>query len=206
MESLMLQRFIFRITALGGMLIFQMTEAFSRQEHYIMMDEKGMNDYRFFRKIGAFSVNKKSPKDILRSLNYAEKLLSEKNAVWLFPQGKIEHPLQTPFTFESGLGHLIQKCDNVQLKPVTLHYYFTEKQKPVAAICVGDAIRVDGKTKTKKEWTLFCENLLNMQRIEQINDLTSDPDLPFQFPYKKIGKEGKSTSDRFDQIFKRGRT
>ena len=54
-----------------------------------MMDEQGLRQYPFFRRIGAFSVNRDKPRDMLASLQYAAGLLQSGCPVWVFPRERL---------------------------------------------------------------------------------------------------------------------
>ncbi len=56
-------------------------------------------------KLGAFSVEKYSPVESLKSINYAANLLSDNNnMLWIYPQGRVMPPDYRPIKFESGLN------------------------------------------------------------------------------------------------------
>ena len=65
-----------------------------------MMDEPGLKQYPFFRKLGAFSINREQPKEIVQSLRYSKKLIDQNMPVWLFPQGEIQHQEIRPLEFQ----------------------------------------------------------------------------------------------------------
>ncbi|WP_461671298.1 lysophospholipid acyltransferase family protein, partial [Mycobacterium tuberculosis] len=90
-----------------GMLVFLAITRLSgyEREHYVMMDEKQLKKFRFFRRLGAFSVDKSSQRGILQSLRYAEEKLKAGHNVWLFPQGDIRHLEARPLQFQSGTGY-----------------------------------------------------------------------------------------------------
>lgn len=85
-----------------GMVVYHAIANASAREHYMMMDEEQMKRYRFFRKIGAFSIDKKSSRAIVASLRYSESLLNQGYGVWLFPQGDIEHLERRPLRFQTA--------------------------------------------------------------------------------------------------------
>lgn len=82
---------------------------FSDQTIYMMVLEQTVKNYWFFNHIGAFSINLSSPKDILKSFEYAKKLLSKKkNFVVIFPQGELK-PYSMYVEIKSGVFELILK-------------------------------------------------------------------------------------------------
>jgi 1-acyl-sn-glycerol-3-phosphate acyltransferase len=73
-----------------GLVIFEVLSKF-KFENYVMMEEKQLRKLRFFRLLGAFSVVRENPREAIKSINYAVKMLSEKTncTLLIFPQGEI---------------------------------------------------------------------------------------------------------------------
>src|ERR1700722_5942599 len=67
---------------------------------YGMMEHFNLLRFGFFRRIGAFSVDRTDPVSVRASLEYAAGLFHRPRAgVWIFPQGKIEANDARPLTF-----------------------------------------------------------------------------------------------------------
>ncbi|WP_058305858.1 lysophospholipid acyltransferase family protein [Gracilibacillus massiliensis] len=186
-----------------GLLLFQLTQKTSMEDHYIMMTEEGLKQYRFFRKLGAYSVRRDHPKDLIQSLRYTQTLLEHGKKVWLFPQGSIQHQHIPDYQFMRGIGLLLSMFDQVMIKPVTFHYYFHERQKPIAAIDIGKGQLIHG-TDAKDSLVHQCESLLQGQRQSQLKRLIDQPEAPFHAPYHPIITPSLSTSDRFNRLMRRG--
>lgn len=86
-----------------GLIIFLLTEKASGLDHYMMMEEKQLKQYAFFRKLGAFPVQKENLKSVKQALMTAKENMQAGGAVWLFPQGKIMHQDMRPLELEAGL-------------------------------------------------------------------------------------------------------
>lgn len=71
-----------------GLLVFYLNHYVVNEDSCAMMSQKGMEDFSFFRKIGAFSVNPDSPKDLVSSLKFAEKCLQQKKPSGSFRRGR----------------------------------------------------------------------------------------------------------------------
>jgi len=123
-----------------GLLIFYLNQKIFRNDSYAMMSKKGIQDFPFFSKIGAFAVDPDSPKDLIRSLQFSQSLLSEGKSVWIFPQGAEEHLEKRPFTYMNGPAYLLQKNEDVQLIPIAAYYTFRHDQRPELFIRVGKEI------------------------------------------------------------------
>lgn len=185
-----------------GLLAYYATRTCSRNDHYIMMDEKQMNRYPFFRKIGAFSIDKTSLRGIIQSLHYAGKLLDRGACVWLFPQGEIYHSEVRPLHFQSGCGYLLAECEAAAVVPVTMISAMLQHQKPDASLWAGEPIFQNwkqlGRKKTVEELRISLENQLNVHRqlvISEQNTISEQ--------FIPILEEGRSTNDIFDDFRKK---
>lgn len=126
-----------------GFWINYFNEKVTKRKLYFMMLEDQLNKYKFFSKIGGYSV-KKNSKDIIKAIDYTKNLLTDKNkAVFLFPQGEIQSLYTDYIHFEKGIFKIVRDIKNLQIillcnfieyfsnqKP-TLYMYFTEFSKDV---------------------------------------------------------------------------
>jgi chlorobactene lauroyltransferase len=90
-----------------------LTEAYFNQNLYIMIEHRQLVRYQFFRRLGAFSIVRENPREALASIRYAAEKLSEpsakQNALWIFPQGVIEHIDHRPIQFFNGTAKIIEQ-------------------------------------------------------------------------------------------------
>jgi len=149
-----------------GMVVYHVIANASSREHYMMMDEEQMSRYRFFRKIGAFSIDKKSRRGMVASLRYSENLLNQGEGVWLFPQGDIYHLERRPLRFQSGAGYLLERCPETIVQPVTVYYFLGVHQKAEASLIFGDPVRGEWAQLGRKQITTTLESVLE----NQLND------------------------------------
>ncbi|MGM7702540.1 lysophospholipid acyltransferase family protein [Pseudalkalibacillus sp. Hm43] len=183
-----------------GLIVYHSIKTLSGQDHYMMMDEKQMKEYRFFRKIGAYSIDKTNKRGILQSLRYSIELLEHNKCVWIFPQGDIYHLETRPLAFQSGIAYLLKKMPSTTVIPVTLYYSFGVHQKPDVTMTYGEHVRLDWNEYTKKEITFELQKILESQLNEHKELVVSgrwyDEDT------KGLIQPGRSTSDRFDSFQK----
>ena len=109
------------------------------QPLYCMVDEAQARRHPFFRRAGAFGVNRASPRDAARSIDYAVNLLtgSPAPAVIVFPQGQVRPVDARPMRFESGVGRIISRVPGLRVVPVGLRYEFWEDQRAETIVRVG---------------------------------------------------------------------
>ncbi len=106
---------------------------------YGMMEHFNMLRFGFFRRIGAFSVDRANPSSVRASLEYAVGLLKRPRAgVWLFPQGRILGNDARPLRFQPGLRALVRKAGRVRVVPVSFRFEFWQDERPEAFVRFGE--------------------------------------------------------------------
>ncbi|WP_197057410.1 lysophospholipid acyltransferase family protein [Pontibacillus halophilus] len=122
------------------LVIFLLNRTCIRSDAYAMMSEEGVQSFPFFRRLGAFSVNQASRRDILASLHYAEERLQHEQAVWMFPQGEEQALEIRPLRFQNGASYVMDKVSNGTVVPIALYYTFQGTRKPNVYISIGTGI------------------------------------------------------------------
>lgn len=108
-----------------------------------MMEYKQLERYRFFSRLGMFSVVREDPRSALRSLRYAAAELRDRRRVaWMFPQGTLVHQEVQPVVCEPGIGILASMLPSVWICPVALRYELLHEQHPDVWIRFGTPQRV----------------------------------------------------------------
>lgn len=114
------------------------TEEFFRQNLYIVIEQAQLRRYRFFTRLGAFSIDRSHARSALQTLDYAaERLMvasERQNALWIFPQGCIEHVDKRPLVFYKGTAGIVSRvlrnnC-GVYLVSVVSRIEYLQEQKP----------------------------------------------------------------------------
>lgn len=147
-----------------GLLFFFLNRTVWKHDIHMMMDEKGLVQYNFFRFLGAFSINRAKPKDILASLQYAEQLLNGGKSVVLFPQGDEFHQEKRPLNFSAGITYLMERCPDIPVIPLSFYYAFRRVQKPEVWVLQGSPFHLkDLSGKDRKEFTSEIEQLSTHQ-------------------------------------------
>ncbi|MED4127985.1 MULTISPECIES: lysophospholipid acyltransferase family protein [Shouchella] len=151
-----------------GMIALLLTKNYIKQPLYMMMSEKGLQTYSFFRYFGAFSINPTKPKEMMASLHYAKEQLQNRHAVWLFPQGEEQALEKRPLDFSNGIGWLCEHAPSqASILPVTISYVFADKRKPNVFIHIGSTHPVTSLHGSKHEKTVQVEKLLTTQLDKQ---------------------------------------
>jgi 1-acyl-sn-glycerol-3-phosphate acyltransferase len=95
-----------------GIWVLNYIRHFLHRNFFFMMLEEQLRKNWFFRFTGGFSIRKNS-KSVVETINYTAGLLSDqKNAVLIFPTGKIQSLHKNEFIFEKGIEKILQKTKN----------------------------------------------------------------------------------------------
>ena len=183
-----------------GQVAYYICRKMFNANFYLMIQE--LYKLSLLSKIGGFSVEKDSPLEALKSINYASNLLADKdNMLWIFPQGRVMPPDYRPIKFESGLTYLSNKVKGLNLIPVAIRYTYVRDVKPEIFAEIGEPITIENGVSNKKEFTHFLEedfaNLSDAQtkRISQ-GDLDE-----YEFVYQSKGPIFKRAEPLLKYIF-----
>lgn len=150
-----------------GLLLHQINYDELKHDLFVMMHESGLQRYPFFRKLGAFSVNRLHPKSVMTSLKYGCTLLEEGKSLWIFPQGDEQALEKRPLDFQAGFMYFVEKNEHVPIIPVVYYYAFRHSRKPDCFIHVGSPIFLNELTgQNRKERTLQIEQVITNQLNE----------------------------------------
>jgi len=134
-----------------GLLEFFFSHEVFGFDAFLMMEEKQMARYKFFRWIGAFSVNRDSPRDGVASLQYAASLFDRPNRVlWIYPQGVMRPNDYRPLGFYRGVSRLPGMLGGAQVVPVAHRYEFLMQQRPEAFTLFGTPLDCGGSEDAKQ--------------------------------------------------------
>ncbi len=136
---------------------------------YGMTEHTNMLKFGFFRRIGAFSIDRDDPASIRASIEYAVELLQGARAgVWLFPQGKIVCNEVRPLEFQGGLRVLLAKAGRLRIVPTALRYEFWQDERPEACVRFGEPVWVE-----KSERKTVVEDW-RLRLTQELDELTRD--------------------------------
>jgi 1-acyl-sn-glycerol-3-phosphate acyltransferase len=94
-----------------GFFAYDLNRRIFCKRFHVMMLEKQLIKNAFLRSAGAFSVRKNS-RQVLESLSYCQKVLSEpKNLLLLFPQGEIQLSHTQKVHFQKGVFRLLENLE-----------------------------------------------------------------------------------------------
>lgn len=159
-----------------GLIAYQLWRS-CEIDGFVMMEEKQLRDLQLFRKLGAFSVVRENPREAVKSINYAARLLKESanRVVWIFPQGEIKPNDARPLKFYHGISRIIEKLENCSVLPIALRYEFLDDFKPEIFVKVGEIQGFSAKEKfISKEATINLEAKLTNLLDNLRNDIAAE--------------------------------
>lgn len=145
------------------MLLYYAAQQQSKRWQYVMMDEAQLQQYRFFSRLGAYSIDKTNGKAMIESLQYTADLLQRNERVWIFPQGDIHHLEKRPIDFQSGVGYILQKAPHTIVVPVTAYYSLSPHQRADATLIIGNPLIESWDDMKRKEIAIMLSNKLEEQ-------------------------------------------
>ncbi len=127
-----------------GLIPFYLNQKIFRQNARGMMEDKQLNRYKFFRRLGVFSINLSDARSSLRSLRYAvESMGRENSALYIYPQGEIVPFTAEEIRFKKGLGWIAKQCPNADLVPIAIYIHTMKSDKPELVIRIGKPVETD---------------------------------------------------------------
>jgi len=185
-----------------GLLLYHAAQLTSRGDHYVMMEEEQLRQYAFFRKLGAYSINKENASSIRTSLQYTTELLHSGKRVWIFPQGEILHQDARPIEFRPGIGLLLRRSPRAVAVPVTLCHGMVQHDLPEISMQVGTPVIEDWKTWKSEEIATRLSKVLERQLNDHKSELVriGQGSLPGAIP---LIRHVRSTSEKYDAARKR---
>ncbi|SEB17969.1 lysophospholipid acyltransferase family protein [Paenibacillus sp. 276b] len=185
-----------------GLLLYHASQQTSRGDHYVMMEEEQLRQYAFFRKLGAYSINKENASSIRTSLQYTTELLHSGKRVWIFPQGEILHQDARPIEFRPGISLLLRRSPRAVAVPVTLCHGMVQHDLPEVSMQVGTPVIEDWKTWKSDEIATRLSRVLEQQLNDHKSELVriGQGSLPGAFP---LIRHVRSTSEKYDAARKR---
>jgi len=146
-----------------GLMEFHLGREILHVDSYLMMEEKQMERYRFFRFIGVFSVDRGSPREAYESVRYASRVAAAPNrALWIYPQGDMRPNDVRPLRFFPGIGHIANMLGTAHFVPVARRYEYMKEQLPEVFTRIGEPILVE-RTERPRETAARFESLLTAQ-------------------------------------------
>ena len=155
-----------------GMVGYYLFHYLFKDIAYMMIED--LIKFPLFSRVGAFSIDKKSPRTAMKSLKYCiDFMKNEKRSLWIFPQGKINPPNHRPIKFQKGMAFIAEKVGKVNLVPITMQYPFLRLGLPEVLIDIGNPIILNGEKIDKDEFNKFLEEDFTKLADNQLKEISN---------------------------------
>jgi len=134
-----------------GFFVYLLNKKIFHRRVYLMMLEEQLVRYRFFSRLGAFSVDPRSPASVRKSLHYASDILRQPTSpppmLCIFPQGELLPWGRQPLEYKRGIEALARMYgDSLNVLPLAIKTEFLNEQKAEAFFLFGESKNLRGDT------------------------------------------------------------
>ena len=145
-----------------GFFVYLLNKRIFRRTTYLMMLEAQLTKYKFFRKIGAYSIEPGNRRGIIESLEYTVELLNrEMSLVAVFPQGQLLPWCKRPLGYKRGVEWILRKYGkSVTLLPLAIRTEFLGEKRPSVFFLFGDVTPCNAETFRGMDWLEATETAL----------------------------------------------
>ncbi len=151
-----------------GIIPLLLNEYRFQQQARALMEDKQMKRYGFFKKIGAFSINREDPRKVVTSLRYAVQSMKRENAsLFIYPEGSIT-PVGSELSFEGGLAWLHDKLPDVDFVPIGIYMHTIRSDKPELHLHVGQKVKMNQGLGKDSKTQIFEQNLESL--LDQLRE------------------------------------
>lgn len=128
------------------------------QRVFAPIDAAALEQYGFFKRLGAFGVEQGTRRGAGQFLRMARTILQQPdNVLWLTPQSRFADARERPVSFKDGIGHLPRQVDKICFVPVAIEYVFWEERLPEILVRFGEPYETNAEETqlTPQVWTEF---------------------------------------------------
>ncbi len=126
-----------------GFFAFALNKQLFKRPFYLMMLEEQLQKYRFFTRLGAYSVRPGSPRSVAETLQYTASVLSGQPPplVCMFPQGELLPSHIRPLGYRRGAEHILTRAKApLTIVPLAIRCEFLGEQLPDVFFLFGSPL------------------------------------------------------------------
>lgn len=153
-----------------GFLIYYVLKKYIPGSIYLLMLERQLKKFWFFRKVGAFSINPNSINSISEAQKYFGEICKPENLIVLYPQGEIKQFDDRELGIKKGLNYFIKDLSNdSQILPAAFRIQYFEEKKPEIICRFGNVMTKKSITENFGNYTEEFENNIEILRNDSIS-------------------------------------
>ncbi|AIQ55212.1 lysophospholipid acyltransferase family protein [Paenibacillus sp. FSL R7-0331] len=187
-----------------GLLAYHAAKVLTRRRQYFMMEEAQLRKFQFFRRLGAYSINRSEPADVRASLRYTAGLLGEGGSVWMYPEGELLPLEHRPLELKEGAAVVLRLCPDAAVVPVTLYHGLFFHPKPEATLVAGPPQIHPWKAMDRHSITALLASCLREQ-LDGHRRLILEHQGHMPAGFEPLMKTGGSVHERYDAWRRGGR-
>ena len=145
-----------------GFFAFALNELYLHQDLHLMMGAEQFERFRFFRRLGVFSVDQASRSDVAAAFRYSIRVLTETRSpsLWIFPAGEML-PYGADVRYRDGFARIAHAASAVQIVPVSFWTGLLDAQYPDVIMMLGTPFEPGGRSSED----IFAEGSLALGRL-----------------------------------------
>lgn len=164
-----------------------------------MMEYRQLQRYRFFSRLGIFSVIREDPKSAISTLRYAaSRLINTSRMLWMYPQGTLIHQDVPSIDCEPGIGILTRMVGRCRILPVAMRYELLREQRPVCWVRFGEPLAIEHETPIRTVQSICSGSLTDLRDELRVDAMSERHD-----PYERFITGQRSMEKRFDALLGR---
>lgn len=134
-----------------GFFVYLLNKKLFRRKPYLMMLDEQLFRYRFFARLGAYSIDPQSSGSIKEAIKYSIEILKQKimpkPLLCIFPQGELLPWEKRPLGYKSGVEIIMSGYGGkANFLPLAIKAEFLNEQLPAAFFCFGENIIANSNT------------------------------------------------------------
>ncbi len=150
-----------------GFFVYLLNKKLFHRRPYLMMLEDQLSRYRFFARLGAYSIVPQSSGSIKASIKYSIEILKQKimpkPLLCIFPQGELLPWEKRPLSYKSGVETIMSGFGSkANFLPLAIKTEFLHEHLPEAFFCFGENLIANSNT------------FAGMQRLQEIEESLLD--------------------------------
>jgi chlorobactene lauroyltransferase len=129
-----------------GFFVYLLNDLYFQRKFYIMILEEQLIKYKFFTKLGGFSINKNNPKSIIESLKYISEQIkiNPLSVTTIFPQGELLPNYIRPLNFNRGIEKIVTMYGEfINILPLSIRIEYLNEEKPTVFFKYGELLTVN---------------------------------------------------------------
>lgn len=144
----------------GVVFLLLSRRLFQHRPSFVPMDAAALRKYGFMRRLGAFGVERDSPRGAIRFLETAREVLADpRHILWMNAPGRFADPRERPVPLAAGVTRLPRIAPEAIILPLAIEYVHWTEKRGEALVGFGPPIKVDDEEGIRRAMTETMDRL-----------------------------------------------